>query len=83
MVRGEASVVGGEGLSPGATVVFHDDGTHLRAASAEGAELLLMLGEPIGEPVVFGAGFVMTTAAEIEQAHADLARGAMGTLRPS
>jgi redox-sensitive bicupin YhaK (pirin superfamily) len=39
-----------------------------------------MLGEPIGEPIAMGAGFVMNTPAEIDQAFADYRNGAMGSM---
>lgn len=37
-----------------------------------------MCGEPIGEPIAMGGGFVMNTRAEVEQAFADYRRGRMG-----
>jgi hypothetical protein len=46
--------------------------------AAEAAELVLLQGRPIGEPVVQHGPFVMTTRAEIEQAYADYRRTEFG-----
>lgn len=48
-------------------------------ARSEGAELLVLTGQPLREPVAFGGPFVMNTAAEIEQAFADYRRGDFGS----
>ncbi|MEM1335079.1 MAG: pirin family protein [Actinomycetota bacterium] len=69
-------------LAPGGTAVFAHDGDEIELESTDGAEVLVMVGEPIGEPVVVGGGFVMTNEADIATAFADHARGAMGTLEP-
>jgi hypothetical protein len=54
----------------GALRVRHDVGLEL-VAGAGGAELLLLQGQPIGEPVAQYGPFVMNTRAEIERAFAD------------
>lgn len=47
-------------------------------AGPQGARLLLLMGTPIGEPIVQYGPFVMNTRAEIEQAIADYQSGALG-----
>ncbi len=89
VVDGTAEVPGHPGLTPGATPVFADDGDRITVSAAlaadrgAGAEVLVMAGEPIGEPIVMGGGFVMTSDAEIAEAFADLAAGRFGHLEPS
>jgi redox-sensitive bicupin YhaK (pirin superfamily) len=75
--------VAGEGLVPGHTVVFRDDGVTVSFDAPNGGELLLMAGEPIGEPIVMGGGHVMNTREEIAQAFLDDRAGRMGRLSPT
>lgn len=82
VVAGTAEVAG-RSLGPGDTPVFDTDGDEVAVSSDGGGELLVMLGEPIGEPIAMGGGFVMNTAAEIDDAFADLRTGSFGTLEPS
>jgi len=72
--------VGGESLEPGNTVVFRDDGDTVSFGAPSGGQLLLMAGEPIGEPVAMGGGHVMNTPEEVAQAFADERAGHMGHL---
>jgi DHA2 family metal-tetracycline-proton antiporter-like MFS transporter len=67
----------------GTTVVYRHDGDGITVSSEQGGELLLMCGEPIGEPIAMGGGFVMNTTDEIAQAFADQRAGRMGDLVPS
>ncbi len=83
VVAGEIETAGREGLRPGDTPVFALDGDSVALSSASGGQVLLMCGEPIGEPVVFGGGYVMNSREEIDQAFADEAAGRMGQLEAS
>jgi redox-sensitive bicupin YhaK (pirin superfamily) len=52
-------------------------------AGAQGLHVLVGAGRPIGEPVVFGGPFVMTTQSDLAAAKARYQRGEMGRLAPS
>ena len=82
VVAGSAEV-GDQTLRPGDTPVFESEGDQVTVSSAAGGQLLVMFGEPIGEPIAMGGGFVMNTAAEIDEAFADLRAGSFGELEPS
>ena len=83
VVAGSVDLPGTACLEAGATPVFNNDGDTITVGSTSGGEVLLMVGQPIGEPIAMGGGFVMNTAAEIERAFSDYDSGAMGTLTPS
>jgi len=61
-------------------VVFENDGDHLALAATSETQLLVLAGEPIGEPVVQYGPFVMNTEREIQQAFADFRSGKFGHL---
>jgi len=77
-----AYVIRGEAL--GATedhmILFRRDGDDVLLRSETGAELLLIGGVPINEPVVRYGPFVMNTEREIMQAIADYQGGRMGEI---
>lgn len=79
VLRGDVTVSG----RPAATndfVLLAHDGERLTLDATTDAEVLLMAGEPIDEPIVQYGPFVMNTANEIDEAFDDLQRGAFGHL---
>lgn len=83
VVAGDAAAGGTSDLGPGATTVFDSDGDRIVVTSTAGGEVLVMCGQPLGEPVAMGGGFVMNTSEEIAAAFEDHAAGRMGELDPS
>ena len=63
-------------LGPGTSVPIS-----VPAGSARGARLLLLSGQPLGEPVARYGPFVMNTEAEIRQAMSDYRSGRLGEIR--
>lgn len=55
-------------------------GTQVRIESETSARMLVLTGEPIGEPVVGQGPFVMNTREEVAQANQDYRSGRMGQL---
>ena len=62
-------------------VLFDRDGDDVSFASANGAELLLIGGVPLNEPVARYGPFVMNTTGEIRQAMIDYQTGRFGEIR--
>jgi redox-sensitive bicupin YhaK (pirin superfamily) len=62
--------------------VFDDssDQTEIVLRSEQAGDVLILAGEPIGEPVVQYGPFVMNTEEEIHQAIEDYRNGRMGYL---
>jgi hypothetical protein len=61
---------GGDSISGGGDVIWLSN----PSASAP-ADVLLLTGEPLREPIAMGGPIVMNTAAEIQQAYAELRAG--------
>jgi quercetin 2,3-dioxygenase len=61
-------------------VVLDHEGEHVRVEADGAAQVLVLSGEPIDEPVVQYGPFVMSTRQEIAQAIADLDSGKFGYL---
>jgi redox-sensitive bicupin YhaK (pirin superfamily) len=65
----------------GQAVVFgHGDTMTLEAAGATALDVILLGGQPIGEPVEQYGPFVMNTRAELQQAVDDYQRGRLGVV---
>jgi hypothetical protein len=76
--RGSSMRVADRAIDDGAGVRLRAEAKVPLVAGAEGAELLLLQGRPIGEPVVQYGPFVMNTPAEIQQAFLDYRRTQFG-----
>lgn len=77
---GNIDVNGSQAVQGVGLVVFDRDGDHITLKCQSPAAATLIMGEPIGEPVVGQGPFVMNTIDEIRQAFAEYQRGAMGRL---
>jgi redox-sensitive bicupin YhaK (pirin superfamily) len=68
----------------GQIVLFNPDGDNIHiTAGPDGLETLLLAGEPLREPVVYGGPFVGSSEDQIRQARLRFGRGEMGQLTPS
>jgi redox-sensitive bicupin YhaK (pirin superfamily) len=81
VVEGEGAF--GEGRTPAGPhqlALFRDDGdaVRLEAVGREPLRVLLVAGEPLGEPVARAGPFVMNTRAEVIQAFEDFQSGRLG-----
>jgi len=72
--------VNGAAPLPAQHLIELDDEGPLGLAATDEARALLMLGEPIGEPVVSSGPFVMNTHTQIMEAMRDAQMGKMGVL---
>lgn len=80
VMRGEATV-SGEHLPDGHLAVLARDGERFAVDAPDtAAEVLVLTGEPIGEPVARSGPFVMNTAAELREAERDFRQGLMGRM---
>jgi hypothetical protein len=64
--------------SAGEVLLFANDGPRLELVAEQAAHVILLSGEPLGEPVVQYGPFVMNTVAEIERAIFDVDSGRFG-----
>jgi redox-sensitive bicupin YhaK (pirin superfamily) len=79
VIRGSVTS-GGQRIGEREMGVFEPGLASIELAAEGASEILLLAGQPIGEPVVSWGPFVMTTREEIVQAQRDYALGRMGTL---
>jgi quercetin 2,3-dioxygenase len=77
------AVSGDADLGPQVLLTYETAGEAVAvAAGPAGAEFMFGTGTPIGEPLVYGGPFVMTTAAQMTETKRRHARGEMGVLAP-
>lgn len=82
-LEGLATLHGGQRLEEGNLAVFSGGGQGIRISHGgeeEEAQLLVLTGEPIDEPVVSYGPFVMNSMAEIQQAYDDYQNGKLGSI---
>jgi quercetin 2,3-dioxygenase len=80
VMKGDVALNGSQGATTHAFVVFENEGQRIDVEAGSEAQLLVLAGEPIGEPVVQHGPFVMNTEGEIRQAFADFHAGKFGHL---
>jgi redox-sensitive bicupin YhaK (pirin superfamily) len=78
--RGELLLNGTNSASDVSLAIFDRAGDAVAIECRDEARVLLLCGEPIGEPVVGQGPFVMNTREEIRQAMIDYQSGRMGSL---
>jgi len=69
---------GGRTAGAGELILFANDAPRLELVAEEEAHVILLSGEPLGEPVVQYGPFVMNTVPEIERAIRDVNTGKFG-----
>ncbi len=79
VMKGEVTFNGTQAVSND-FVLFAHSGERVSIEASTDAELLVLNGEPIGEPVVQYGPFVMNTPQEIQQAFRDFSSGKFGQL---
>lgn len=78
VLRGKALMNGTETAGEADLAIFERTGDNVRIEAHDDTTLLVLGGEPIGEPVVSYGPFVMNTEHEIRQALQDYKNGRMG-----
>lgn len=82
--QGGGQAAAGTSFNANQIVLFATDGdTITLTAGPDGLETLLLAGEPLREPVVYGGPFVGSTEDDIRAARVRFGRGEMGQLTPS
>jgi len=78
VLSGHVTVNGGEGAGEAEILRFEREGPSVAIHADGDAMLLVLTGEPLGDPVVGYGPFVMTSEAEIRRAIADFNSGRFG-----
>ena len=80
VLNGRVAINGDREAGEGDLAIFERSGTGISLKAITDAQLLLMDGEPLNEPIVGHGPFVMNTREEIQKAFADFQLGRMGEL---
>ena len=80
VMKGDVTIHGDARAETHDFVVFGHTGEGVQVRANTEAQLLVMNGEPIGEPIVQNGPFVMNSQREIAEAFADFNRGKFGHL---
>ncbi len=80
VLKGDVRANGSEAIQAAEVGLFDRAGKGMQIDCAKDATILLLSGEPIGEPIVGQGPFVMNSPQEIRQAIADYQSGQMGRL---
>ncbi len=80
LLRGAIRFDSGEAVQSAEMAVMERDGSRVRFAVTADTTLLLLDGEPLGEPIVGQGPFVMNTRAEVAEAYEDFAAGRFGRI---
>lgn len=78
VLTGAVLINGTQAARDGETVLFDRKGGAITIEAESDVKLLVLSGEPLGEPIVAHGPFVMNTAEEIAQAFADFRNGQFG-----
>jgi redox-sensitive bicupin YhaK (pirin superfamily) len=71
-------MIAGQAVESGHLAVLAQDGAGVEIEAREAAQVFLLAGQPLREPIVQHGPFVMNTEAEIQQALDDLRAGRLG-----
>ncbi|MEX0533244.1 pirin family protein [Raoultella terrigena] len=80
VLEGEISVNGAEKAREGQLVVLSQQGETLHLSATADAKILLLAGEPLGEPIVGYGPFVMNSKTQIAEAVRDFNSGRFGQI---
>ena len=80
VMKGEIRINREIAASTNEFVLFENEGERVEIEAESRAQILVLNGEPIGEPVVSYGPFVMNTTGEIRRAIADFQEGKFGYL---